>query len=110
MRDQRTRLVLAELHGAAMHHARWHEPTPEETAAAVAELHEIAPGRTDLLAEVAGVLIGFNEGTLEELRACVAAHFCIAAGAAPELADEWIAEGRRRAERAARPPFGVKVL
>jgi hypothetical protein len=39
-----------------------------ETAAAVAELQEIVRGRGGPLAEAAGVLQGFHEGELDEVR------------------------------------------
>jgi Beta-lactamase len=65
-----TGLVVAELHGAVQHHARWHQPTEAETAAAVAELHEILAGRDDgprLLAQVAGLLTGSHALTATSL-------------------------------------------
>ena len=49
-------LTVARLTGAARRHAPGREPTETETAAAVEELREIAGGRADLLAEVAGCL------------------------------------------------------
>jgi hypothetical protein len=42
-----------------------------ETAAAVAELQEIARGRGDPLAEAADVLLGFHERELDEARVAV---------------------------------------
>jgi acyl-CoA reductase-like NAD-dependent aldehyde dehydrogenase len=60
------RLIVAQIHGAAQRHARWREPTEAETAAAVEELREIARDRRDLLAEVAGILTGAAEGTVDE--------------------------------------------
>jgi hypothetical protein len=74
----------------------------------VTELHEILAGRDDgavLLAEVAGLLIGFHQGALEEPKAKAAAQLCIAAGADETLIPRWIEEGRRRAATAALPPF-----
>jgi hypothetical protein len=59
------RLIVAELTGEAYRHARWQEPTDEETTAAVAELQNIIAGRDDgvaLLCEVAGITIGAHEG------------------------------------------------
>jgi hypothetical protein len=44
------------------------------------ELQEIAGGRSDLLAETAGILIGAARGTLDEARTRAAA-LCIEAGA-----------------------------
>jgi hypothetical protein len=96
-------LTVARLAGAARRHAPGREPTRAETAAAVAELREIADGRADLLAEVAGLLVGFYRRTVEELRARAAAGYCIAAGADPDLIPRWIEVGRRRAA-AAQPP------
>jgi hypothetical protein len=96
-------LTVARLTGAARRHAPGREPTRAETAAAVAELREIADGRADLLAEVAGLLVGFYRRTVEELKARAAAGYCIAAGADPDLIPRWIEVGRRRAA-AAQPP------
>jgi hypothetical protein len=67
--------------GVAQRHAGWRELTEAETAAAVAELRETAGGRTDLLAEVADILLGASEGELDEPRSRAAAQLCIAAGA-----------------------------
>jgi hypothetical protein len=48
------RILVAELTGTARHHARWRELAQDEQDAAVTELHELAGGRADLLAQVAG--------------------------------------------------------
>jgi hypothetical protein len=96
---QADRIILTQLRGAAWHHARWQEPTEAETAAAVAQLGEILAGRDDgpaLLAETAGLMLGYREGTPDEPRARAAAHFLAVAGADPELVGQWIAEGRHR--------------
>ncbi len=109
MSDQRAsdrdQLTVARLAGAARRHASWREPTQEETAAAVQELREIADPHADLLApdllaEVAGLLIGFYAGTAEEPRARTAAGYCRVAGANQDLIPRWIAEGKRRGARA----------
>ena len=76
------RLTVARLTGAAWRHASGWEPAGTETAAAVRELREIAGARGDLLAEVAGLLIGYYRRTAEELKARAAAYYCIAAGPA----------------------------
>ena len=65
-RPQADRLLVAEIHGEARRHARWRDLTAAEEAAAVAGLREIAAGRADLLAEVAGILEGTSEGELDE--------------------------------------------
>jgi len=99
------RLTVARLSAITQRHARWREMTAAETTAAVAELRETADGRANLLAETAGLLIGFHEGDLEEPRAKAAAELCCLAGADEALIPQWIAEGRRRAELRRHPPF-----
>jgi hypothetical protein len=99
------RILVAQLMGAARHHARWRKLTGDEEAAAVAELREIAGGRADLLAEVAGILEGVSEGELDEPLAHQAAGLCREAGADPEAIPAWVEEGRRRAASARQPPF-----
>ena len=96
-------LTVARLTGAAGRHAPWREPTSAETATAVEELREIAGDRGDLLAEVAGLLIGFYRETKQERKAQAAARYCIAAGADPELIPRWIKEGQSRAAVARQP-------
>jgi hypothetical protein len=93
----RDQLTVARLTGAAQRHAPRRAPTGEETAAAVAELREIAGGRGDLLSEAAGLLTGYYRGTAEEMRAGTAARYCRAAGADAGLIPRWTAEGERRA-------------
>jgi hypothetical protein len=60
------RILVAQLTGEAKHHARWRGLTEAEEAPAVADLRELAAGRADLLAEVAGILEGASEGELNE--------------------------------------------
>jgi hypothetical protein len=100
-------LTVARLTGAAWRHASGREPTGAETAAAVRELREIAAGRGDLLAEVAGLLIGYYRRTAEELKARAAAYYCIAAGAGLELIPRWIEVGCSRAAAARLIPPAV---
>jgi hypothetical protein len=97
-------LIVARLTAAAQRHAPGREPTDAETAAAVEELIEITRARGDLLAEVAGLLMGYYRSTADEPKAEAAAHFCISAGADLDLVPRWIEVGRRRgvaAQRAA---------
>jgi hypothetical protein len=101
----RDRLIVARLPAIAQRHARWRELTEAEKAAAVAELRETANGRTDLLAEVAGILLGAHEGELDEAKARAAAELCRLAGADEDLIPQWVEEGKRRAEAARLPPF-----
>ena len=100
-------LTVARLTGAAWRHASGWEPTGAETAAAIRELREIAGGRGDLLAEVAGLLIGYYRRTAEELKARAAAYYCIAAGAGLDLIPRWIETGRSRAAAARLIPPAV---
>ena len=100
-------LTVALLTGAAWRHASGREPTGAETAAAVRELREMAGGRGDLLAEVAGLLIGYYRRTTEELKARAAAYYCIAAGAGLDLIPRWIETGCSRAAAARRIPPAV---
>jgi hypothetical protein len=99
------RLRVAELTGEARHRAKWRPLTADEHDAAVAELRELAHGRADLLAEVAGLFEGCHEGELDEPLARQAAQLCWDAGADPEQIPGWIEEGRRRKARAGLPPF-----
>jgi hypothetical protein len=100
-------LTVARLTGAAWRHASGWEPTGAQTAAAVRELREIAVGRGDLLAEVAGLLIGYYRRTAEEPKARAAAYYCIAAGAGLDLIPRWIETGCARAAAARLIPPAV---
>ena len=99
------RILVAKITGEARHHAQWRPLTGEEEAAAIAELRDLAGGRTDLLAEVAGIFEGTSEGELDEPVARSAAQLCRRAGADETLIPQWIAEGKRRAAAARQPPF-----
>ena len=95
--------------GEARHRAKWRELTAEEESAAVAELQELAGGRADLLAQVAGIFEGTSEGELGEPLARQAARLCRMAGADPEAIPGWIEEGRRRRAASSWPPFSGGV-
>jgi hypothetical protein len=73
----------------------------------VTELGELAGGRADLLAEVAGVFEGTSEGELDEPLARCAAGLCRKAGADQKAIPVWIEEGRRRRAAANKPPFSA---
>ena len=104
------RIIVAKLTGEARCHAGFEPPGEAATAAAVAGLREIADGRTDLLAEVAGIFLGASEGELDEPLARNAAEFCRAAGADQELIPRWTEIGRQRAAQARQPPFSHGTL
>ena len=97
--------MVAQIAAVAGRHARWRRLTEAEEARAVAELAEVASGRADLLAEYAGVALGFHEHGLDEARHRRAAGLCVKAGADPGLIPGWVVEGRRRAAVAAHVPF-----
>ncbi len=103
-RPEADRILVAQLTGEARHRARWRDLTSSEEAAAVAELRELAGGRGDLLAEVAGIFEGASEGRHDEQLARCAAGMCRKAEADPEAIPAWAEEGRRRARNARMPP------
>ena len=98
-------ILVAQLTGEARHRARWRELTGDEEAAAVAALRELAAGRADLLAEVAGIFEGTSEDELDEQLARQAAGLCRKAGADPQSIPLWIEVGREGAAKARLPPF-----
>jgi len=91
---ERDHLLVSEIHGEARHYAARRELTADERAAAVAALRELAGGRADLLAEVAGLMEGVAEGQPNEPLIRQAAQLCRDAGADPELIPGWVEEGR----------------
>jgi hypothetical protein len=104
---EQDQLTVARLTGAAWRHGSGWEPAESGTAAAVRELREIAGARSDLLAEVAGLLIGYYRRTADERRARAAAYYCMAAGAGVELIPRWIEVGCSRAAAARLIPPAV---
>ncbi|MQA88127.1 MAG: hypothetical protein GEV03_26785 [Streptosporangiales bacterium] len=66
---------------------------------AVAELAALACGRVDLLAEVAGILLGAHQVDGTPWQAPQAAELLIAAGADTTAIDHWKQIGRERASR-----------
>ena len=74
--------------------------TAGEEAAAVAELKQAA-GWAALLAECAGLALGYGEHELDAARYRHIAELCVAAGVDQTLVEAWIEAGRRRASAAA---------
>jgi hypothetical protein len=101
-------LTVARLTGTAWRTASAAHGT-REAAAAVLELRDMAGGRIDLLAQVAGLLIGYYRRSAEETRARGAAYLCIAAGATLDLLPQWIDVGGARAAAARLIPPAVPV-
>jgi len=106
------RLLVAQLTGTARHHARWRDLTGDEQAAAVTDLRDLAAGRADLLAQVAGIFEGASEGRHDEPLARQAAALCRLAGADNALIPQWAAErtapGPGRTPAAARRPARLR--
>jgi hypothetical protein len=101
-REKQDRILSAWIAGTASRHASTRGGlTGTARAAAVAELAELAAGRSDLLAEFAGMAVGLHEGDLHEDRHLLAAQLCIEAGADTSQIPHWIDEGRRRAREIA---------
>lgn len=103
LRPQADRIILAKLHGTAIRHAVWRQPTEDETAAAVADLREISAS-PELLAETAGLMYGFARSGPYQPQWFSAASYCIAAGADPEWVQYWAIIGHERAAKAKRAP------
>lgn len=72
------RILAARIAGTAAQYSR-QRLTPDQRATAVAALADIALGRANLLAEVAGLTAGAAVGELDEPLA--AAQLCVDAGA-----------------------------
>ena len=100
-------ILTAQLTNTARQHTRWCPLTADEHDAAVAALRELAAGRADLLAQVAGLLEGVAAGQPDEPLKRQAAQLCRDAGADEALIPQWTEEGRRRGANALRPPFGA---
>jgi hypothetical protein len=75
--------------------------TAEEEATAVAELKQAAAGWAALLAECAGLALGYGGHQLDAARYRNIAELCVAAGVDQALVEAWIEVGRQRASAAA---------
>lgn len=73
-----SRRLSARLSGIALRHARFGGLTAAEKASGAAELKEVAGDRGDLLAEVAGLMLGTTEskGPEYEARSQAVAELC----------------------------------
>jgi hypothetical protein len=99
LRPNPDELLTAKLWGAAKRLAGYGRPDPVEHDLAVAELAEVAAGRRDLLAEVAGISLGYAEAEPYEHLHGAVANLCISAGADPKLIPHWPEIGRERASQ-----------
>jgi hypothetical protein len=84
--------------------------TAEEEATAVAELKQAAAGWTALLAECAGLALGYGEHQPGAARYRHIADLCVAAGVDQTLVEAWIEVGRQRASAAAVTTYKACVL
>jgi hypothetical protein len=71
--------------------------TAEEEVTTVAQLKQAAAGWTALLAECAGLALGYGEHQVDAARYRHIAELCVAAGVDQTLVEAWIEVGRQRA-------------
>jgi hypothetical protein len=97
-RPQADRILVARLSGAAGRLSRWGALDDAQADAGAAKLRELAGGRGDLLAEVAGLALGTAESKGPEYVAQgeAIARLCRAAGADLGAISEWTEEAGRR--------------
>ena len=95
---------MARMTAIAGHHCARHQV--DDLDEAVPELQQAAGGRTDLLSEMAGLHLGFARADIDLMASKhrAIAKLAFAAGADPELAEKWIAEGMGRLESARQTP------
>jgi hypothetical protein len=74
---------------------RWLTADPEATA--VAGLRGAAPGLVTLLAECAGLVLGYGEHQCDAARYREIVELCLAAGVDQTFIEAWIEVGRQRA-------------
>jgi hypothetical protein len=93
-------IITTRLRGTA---TRWASKRPLDVDAAIKELQEIAGGRSDLLAETAGILIGARPPRADETFAwptkALAGGLRIAAGADLTKLHDWITIALDRQDR-----------
>ena len=99
------RLIYGRIAGTAARHAPSWRPGGPDNATTIAELAEIADGRADLLAQCAGLALGYGERQPEAAHYQRMAELCLAAGADQTLIQRWIDIGRQRATTTAAIPF-----
>jgi hypothetical protein len=87
--------------GAASHPVPGAGFRGDPEAVAVAELRQAPPGWADLLAECAGLALGYGEHQCDAARYRKITELCLAAGVDQTLIEAWIEVGRQRASAAA---------
>jgi hypothetical protein len=94
-------LLVTQPTGHAPDVAQNRRLTAEEAATAVREPKHAAAGWAALLAECAGLVLGYGENQLDTTRYRQIAELCIAAGVDETLIEAWIEIGRQRASTTA---------
>jgi hypothetical protein len=94
-------LRVAEPTVPAPGHAQARRLTANEAATATAGLQHAAAGWAALLAECAGLILGYGENQVDATRYRQIAELCIAAGVDETRIEAWIEVGRQRAAAAA---------
>jgi hypothetical protein len=94
-------LPITQPTGPATRSARSGPFTPDQQATAAAELKQAAPRWAALLAECAGMALGYGEHQVDAARYRQIADLCAAAGVDQSLIEAWIEVGRQRATTAA---------
>jgi len=94
-------LCMTQAAGLATHPAPNRPLTADPEATAVAELRQAPPGWADLLAECAGLALGYGEHHCDAARYRKITELCLAAGVDQTLTEAWIEVGRQRAGTAA---------
>jgi len=95
------RLLVTKPTMHALGYAQNRQLTAEETTTAVTDLKHVAAGWAALLAECAGLVLGYGANQFDATRYRQIAELCIAAGVEETLIEAWIEVGRQRATTAA---------
>jgi hypothetical protein len=95
------RLLVTQAAGHAAHPAHSRQLTASEEATTVAELKQAYPGWAALLAECAGLALGYDEHEFDAAQYRQIAELCMAAGVDQMLIEAWIEVGRQQASTAA---------
>ncbi len=104
------RLLVTPATGPATPAAPSGPLTPGEEAAVAAELTQAGPTWAALLAECAGLTLGYGEHHVDAGRYRQIAKLCIAAGVDQTLMEAWIEVGRQRTSAAAASTHKACVL
>jgi hypothetical protein len=104
------RLLVMQAAGPATPPAHSGRLTAEQEATAAAELAHTGPRWAALLAECAGLALGYGEHQCDAARYRQIADLCITAGVDQTLVEAWIEVGRQRATAAAALSYRACVL